>query len=282
MGTWITRLAACALGLLSLSATAFADNDPVIYDITHFDVLPVNSPFDSEQIAYAALFGYRDASSTDFGNQSFRIVNWLEAPNHSFIVDVWKNQQAFEAHLAQPHSVAFRFGVQDLPTPQGASGSYFECCIGSPIDDRQYTLVGQFATPWTSSQLPATVPQTPGTGAIFVIIYVDFLVDGRPDKGQEKLVHYGAMTANMNGQHLLNFTVLQQVDRPNRYVLLEVWDSEANYESWGLNPATGVITNSVTAKFVNDITPFLGSPLDYRLNSLCGETYKDGTGCVSP
>jgi len=271
--------------LLSLSAAAFAgddratDNKPAIYDITHFDVLPVNSPFDSEQIAYAALFEYRDASQSDFGNQSFRIVNWLEAPNHSFIVDVWKNQQAFEAHLAQQHSVDFRFGVQNLPTPSSVSppGSYFECCIGSPIDDRQYTLVGQFATPWTSAKLPTTVGTS---GALFVIIYVDFLVDGDPNKGQDQLISYGAVTANANRQHLLNFTVLQQLDRANRYVLLEVWDTGANYESWGLNPANGEIGSPVTANFVSRITPLLGSPLDYRLNSLCGEHYVDGTGCT--
>lgn len=272
----ITRLAACALGLLSLSAAASAGDDRAIYDITHFDVLPVTSPFDSEQIAYAALFGYRDASQGDFGNQSFRIVNWLVATNHSFIVDVWKNQQAFEAHLAQPHSVAFRFAVQDLPAPD------LLCCIGSPIDDRQYTLVSQFATPWTSPQLPTTVPNTPGTGAIFVITYVDFLVDGDPNRGQDQLISYGAVTANANRQHLLNFTVLQQLDRPNRYVLLQVWDTEANYNSWGFNPVTGNTGSPVTTNFVSRITPLLGSPLDYRLNSLCGETYVDGTGCTPP
>ena len=275
MGTCITRLAACAFGLLSLAATAFADDDRAIYDITHFDVLPVMSPFNSEQIAYAALFGYRDASAGDFGNQSFRIVNWLEATNHSFIVDVWKDQQAFEAHLAQPHSVAFRFAVQDLAPPNQL------CCIGSPIDDRQYTLVGQFAKPWTSSALPTTVGTS---GALFVIIYVDFLVDGDPNQGQDQLISYGAVTANANKQHLLNFTVLQQLGRPNRYVLLEVWDTAANYDSWGYNPATGSPGSKTTVKFVSQITPLLGSPLDYRLNSLCGETYDfaDGTGCVPP
>ena len=200
MRTFIIRVATCVVGLLSLCAPALADDNRAIYDITHFDVLPVTSPFDSEQIAYkGALFPYRDASQGDFGNQSFRIVNWLVATNHAFIVDVWKDQRAFEAHLAQPHSVAFRFAVQDLPKDP-------LCCIGSPIDDRQYTLVGQFATPWTSSQLPTTVGTS---GALFVIIYVDFLVDGDPNKGQDELISYGAVTANANKQHLLNFTVLQ-------------------------------------------------------------------------
>jgi quinol monooxygenase YgiN len=262
--TFITRLAVCAFALLSLIARASAD-DVAIYDITHFDVLPVTSPYDSEQIAYAALFDYRDDSKTDRGYESFRIVNWQAATNHSFIVDVWKNLQAFEAHLAQRHSVGFRFAVQDL------SGTESGCCIGSPIDDRQYTLVKSFATPFVSTQLPTTVGPS---SALFVIIYVDFLVDGDPAKGQNQLVQYGADTANAAGQHLLNYTVLQQLNRPNRYVLLEVWDAETNYDVWN--------SDTVTANFVSGLKPLLGSPLDSRLNNLCGETYVDGTGCTSP
>jgi len=260
--TFITRLAVCALAFLSLMARASADNAEV-YDITHFDVLPVTSPYDSEQIAYPALFAYRDASEADPGSESFRIVNWQAATNHSFIVDVWKNRQAFEAHLAQPHSVAFRFAVQIL------SGPNTGCCIGSPIDDRQYTLVKSFGTPFASTQLPETVGPS---GALFVITYVDFLVDGDPAKGQSQLVQYGADTANASG--LLNYTVLQQLNRPNRYVLLEVWDSETDYNNWN--------SDAATVSFVSDLTPLLGSPLDSRLNSLCGSTYVDGTGCTPP
>jgi hypothetical protein len=36
----------------------------LIFDITHFDVLPLTSPLDAEQVAYAALFAYRNASET--------------------------------------------------------------------------------------------------------------------------------------------------------------------------------------------------------------------------
>jgi len=265
VGTFITRLSLCALALLSLTARALAADGDAVYDITHFDVLPVTSPFDSEQIAYPALFAYRDASTADPGSESFRIVNWLAATNHSFIIDVWKNRQTFEAHLAQPHSVAFRFAVQNLPPPDSG------CCIGSPIDDRQYMLVKSFATPFVSSQIPQTVGPS---GALFVITYVDFLVDGDPGNGQNQLVQYGAVTADANGPHLINYTVLQQIDRPNRYVLLEVWDSAASYNAWN--------SSQMTTEFVSGVTPLLGSPLDSRLNSLCGKTYVDGTGCTPP
>lgn len=253
---------------LLLSTSAFAGDVPgsagAVYDITHFDVLPISKP-DSEQIAYAALFKYRDASKSDRGNESFRIINWLEATNHSFIVDVWKNRALFERHLAQPHSVQFRFAVQNVPPPDGI------CCIGSPIDDRQYSLVKSFGTPWISGKLPTTV----GTGgALFVVVYVDLLADDNPGQGKDLLVRYGAASSHANPQHLLNFTVLRQLDRPNRFALLEVWDTEANYGAWQGSGAT--------SSFVDRITPLLGSPLDHRLNSLCGETYVDGTGCVPP
>ena len=136
MWTSLRRLVALVFTSLLLTATAsagegFTGSGPV-YDITHFDVLPVTSPFDSERIAYAALFAYRDASKSDPGSESFRIINWQEATNHSFIVDVWKNRQAFEQHLAQPHSVDFRFAVQNLPPPDQL------CCIGSPMASKPW------------------------------------------------------------------------------------------------------------------------------------------------
>jgi quinol monooxygenase YgiN len=262
-------LIALTFTLLLVTATGSADDRVTgrgsIFDITHFDVLPVTSPYDSEQIAYPALFAFRDASETQTGNDSFRIVNWLAATNHSFIVDVWKSLSDFEAHLAQPASVAFRFAVQDLPPPNTG------CCIGSPIDDRQYTLAASFGTPWVSSQIPTTVG---ADGALFVIIYVDLLVDGNPLRGTSEVVQYGAASNRANIGHLLSFSVLQQLDRPNRLVMLEVWDTMANYNAWD--------ANATTINFVNQVTPLLGSPLDYRLNNLCGSTYTDSAGCVPP
>jgi hypothetical protein len=111
-----------------------------IFDITHFDVIPLAPPqvdIDFQQKAYDLLFDYRDASRSDPGLRSLRIVNWLIASNHSQIIDVWDSLEAFNRHLAQTHSVQFRFAVQGNPDL---------CCIGSPIDDRQYELVHSFVS----------------------------------------------------------------------------------------------------------------------------------------
>lgn len=282
MGTYLRRSMVLAAMMLAFVAAARADEGKPtdqqpsgpIFDITHFDVIPLDlGGVDFEQVAYPALFAYRDASLSDRGFESFRILNWLEATNHSFIVDVWSSLEAFEQHLAQSHSVAFRFAVQNQP-PNGL------CCIGSPIDDRQYSMIASFGTPWVGNGLPSTV----GTGgALFVITYVDFLQElleeGDPDRGPDSLVKYGADSIKANPGHLLNFTALRQLDRSNRFILLEVWDTEANYTAWQ--------SSSTAVNFVAETTPLLGSPLDRRPNSLCGKTYVDSTGpspngCVPP
>ena len=239
--------------------------------ITHFDVLPVNTdtPDSFEQAAYTALFAYRNASETDPGSKSFRVVNWLAAPNHSQIIDVWSSLDAFEAHLAQPDSTDFRFAVQ-LPAPLGPP--FFNCCIGSPIDDRQYSMVKSFNTPWTSASLaPESVVGNENLG-LFVVTYVDFLADADPGKALRELIRYGSDTSQAAGQ--LSYTVLQQIDRPNRFATLEVWDSLTDFNNWQ--------TDQHTTQFVTKVMPLLGSPFDHRLNRLCGETYVDNTGCTSP
>ena len=269
-------VAITAIFLVSVAAADAGDNGgknrpPVrgpIFDITHFNVIPLTEGnVDFQQTAYKALFDYRNASKSDPGFESFRVVNWLLASNHSQIIDVWRSLDTFEAHLAQQHSVDFRFAVQVQPPPPPPG---FNCCIGSPIDDRQYSQVISFNTPWTSNSLPSGVG--PDNSVLFVVTYVDFLVDGDPIKGQDGLVRYGSETSKAAGQ--LSYTVLQQLDRPNRFATLEVWDSDAHYNAWQNDPKT--------TKFVAKIMPLLGSPLDHRLNILCGETFVDGTGCIAP
>ena len=279
MRTSLRRALVPVLGWLLLTGMAYAggggDQGPSmrgpIFDITHFDVLPVNAglPDSFEQIAYNALFAYRNASETDPGSKSFRVVNWLAAPNHSQIIDVWSSLDAFEAHLAQTDSTTFRFAVQ-LQAPLGPP--FFNCCIGSPIDDRQYSLVKSFNTPWTSASLaPESVVGNENLG-LFVVTYVDFLADGDPGKALRELIRYGSDTSQAAGQK--SYTVLQQIDRPNRFATLEVWDSLTDYNNWQ--------TDQHTTQFVTKVMPLLGSPFDHRLNRLCGSSYTDNVGCVAP
>ena len=267
------RLLSVVIWLCGLaSSVAYADerenarSSGPIYNVVHFDVIPATiAGIDFLQNGYAFLFKYRDQSKTDHGLLSFRILNLIPpTTNHSQIVQVWSSYQAYKDHLAQSHTVGFRFDVQSNSALAG-------CCVGSPIDDRQYRLVASFDAPWPSASIPATVGSS---GLLYVVTYVELLQEGNVKRGQDELVDYGAATAKSNGARVLSYSVLQQLDRPNRYVVLEIWDSQASYTTW-----QGLAT---TTNFVAKIKPLLGSPFDHRLAVLCGETYVDGTGCTPP
>jgi quinol monooxygenase YgiN len=237
-----------------------------IYNVVHFDVIPATiGGVDFLQNGYALLFKYRDQSKADAGLQSFRILNLIPpTTNHSEIVQVFSNYKAYENHLAQADTVGFRFDVQNNPALNG-------CCIGSPIDDRQYRLVRSFNAPWSSASIPSTVGPS---GLLYVVTYVELLQEGNVALGQEELIDYGAATSKANGSRVLSYSILQQLDRPNRFAVLEIWDSQASYNTW-----QGLAT---TTDFIAKIEPLLGSPFDHRLTVLCGETYSDSAGCTPP
>ena len=92
--------------------------------------------------------------------------------------------------------------------------------------------------------------------------------------GEDELIAYGAATSDMNGASLLSYDVLRQLDRPNRFAVLEIWTSQTSYNAW-----QGVAT---TTNFIAQITPLLGSPFDHRVTVLCGETFSDNAGCIQP
>ena len=122
----LPRIPVLVLVSLMMPATAIADDGSdgwghgrslrgPIFDITHFDVIPLTSDSaDFLQTAYGALFAYRDASRADRGLQSFRVVNWLLALNHSQIIDVWSGLEAFEFALEAGHQFRRRRGTGAL------------------------------------------------------------------------------------------------------------------------------------------------------------------------
>ena len=253
-------------GALTAAAAApsTASADPV-YSITHFDVIPITvAGVDFQQEAYKILFRYREASKTDPGLVSFSILDLVPPEtNHSEIVQVWSGDAAYRAHLANAHTVAFRWKVQGDPALAGGN-----CCVGSPIDDRQYTLVKSFKAPWPKALSTKAGP----AGATYVITYVDFLQNGNVAAGRRLLLDYGGKTAKADG--LAGYGVLRQLDRPNRFATLEAWGTRQSYEAWQKDAATSALNAKAR--------PLLGSPPDQRVTILCGSTFVNGKGCTAP
>jgi quinol monooxygenase YgiN len=237
-----------------------------IYSISHFDVLPMAmGRVDFLQSGYGLLFKYRDQSRGDHGLQSFRILNLLPpTTNHSEIVQAWNSYDDYLDHLTQAHTIAFRFDVQNNPNLGGV------CCVGSPIDDRQYHLVQSIGTPWPSTAIrPPSAPARP----LFVITYVEFRPEADVAAGQSQLVSYATVTRQGNATNLLSFSILRQLERSNRYALLEIWKTQKTYEAWQQADTTRALLRT--------LRPLLESPLDHRLTSLCGETFVANIGCTT-
>jgi len=254
MRTLLGRFLMIALAGAFFAPTA--DAQP-IFNVAHLDVLPVvNGNVNFLQHGYSLLFRYRDLSVTDEGLRSFRVLNLLRPANHSEIVQEWASQEAYERHQGQRHTIEFRFGVQD--------------CIGSPLDDRLYRLVRSFGLAWSNAAAPATAGPA---GALFVISYVEFLPRGDSRTGPADLDRYGEASTHDSDTGALSVSVLQQLDRPNRYALLEVWGSRMNYDAWQASAAS--------REFARNVRPLLDAPIDRRLTILCGESFVDNVGCVS-
>jgi quinol monooxygenase YgiN len=115
--------------LLVLAATSFAARiyaqDPAmkerIYVVTHVDTLPGSGP------AAKLLQQYVTDSRKDKGAVRMELYVQISRANHFSLVEVWENQQAYDAHLAAAHTRQFREQIQPM--------------LGSPFDERLHQIV---------------------------------------------------------------------------------------------------------------------------------------------
>lgn len=92
-----------------------------IYVVTHVDTLPGNGPGASLLRQYVA------DSRKDKGSVRIELLDQISRPTHFSLVEVWENQQAYDAHVASAHTRQFRDQIQPL--------------LGSPFDERLHHIV---------------------------------------------------------------------------------------------------------------------------------------------
>jgi quinol monooxygenase YgiN len=95
-----------------------------IFVITHVDVDP---QFVDQ--ALPVLDTLVSDSASDLGVQTFALLSQSPTPNHFQLVEVFANQQAFDAHVSAQHTVNFRNDIQPF--------------IGAPYDERLYHFANQ-------------------------------------------------------------------------------------------------------------------------------------------
>jgi quinol monooxygenase YgiN len=93
-----------------------------VYVITHVDVTP-NYSEDGSKL----LQQFASESRKDPGVVRFEILKQDARGNHFTVVEVWRNQQAFDAHSSAPHTKAFREKLGPM--------------LGSPYDERIHSII---------------------------------------------------------------------------------------------------------------------------------------------
>jgi quinol monooxygenase YgiN len=95
--------------------------DERLYVVTHVDVMPKFTDAARDLLKQFAVDSRKDA-----GAVRIEVLEELGRPNHSTVVEIWPNRQAYEDHLAAEHTKAYRAKLQPM--------------LGSPFDERLHRL----------------------------------------------------------------------------------------------------------------------------------------------
>jgi quinol monooxygenase YgiN len=212
-----------ALLSMPLAAIEQARAQDPVYVVNYIDVAP-----NARNAAVGALRQLATASRRDDGNTRFEILQRIAPSNQFVIVSSWKDQKAYENHLASAHSKEFRERIK----PQ----------LISAIDDRVHTGM---------EVADATAVRGGGT-------YVVTHVDVPPPRKDDCIAALKALVADSRKEAgVTRFEVFQQGNRPNHFTVVEVWKGQRAYDTH--------ITAAHTKKFRDQLTPMSGALYDERL-----------------
>jgi len=120
----IAAMLAATVTFMGLGSPASAQNaDERLYVVTHVDVLGQNGATEAAKM----LHQFAADSRNDQGSVRFEVLRDPDRLNHFTMVEVWRNRQDFESHLAASHTRAFREKLQPM--------------LGSPFDERLHKLL---------------------------------------------------------------------------------------------------------------------------------------------
>ena len=210
-----------AMSALGVSPAASAD-DPPFYTVTYVEVVPPSTVQGA-----AALRQYGEASRRDVGNLRVEVLQRIDRPSHFAVLALWKDQKAFEAHRAAASMNEFRDKLRPL--------------LASPNDERLHhgLSVGPVAT---------------GGGALYAVTHVD-VIPPRKDDGVALLKQLAEDSRKDAGGQ--RFDVVQQVNRPNHFTVIEVWTDRKAFDAHGMT--------APTRQFRERLAPMSGALYDERL-----------------
>src|SRR6058998_1683718 len=205
-----------------------------IYSVTYVEVMPT-----SKADAATLLRRYREAAQKEGGNLRCEVVQRIDQPHQFAILEIWKDQTAFEAHGKSANTVDTREKIAAIRN--------------APTDERVHTAL---------SIGPIDAPSV--RGGIYVATHVD-VIPPRKDDGVAALKRLGEDSRRGDGN--LRFEVVQQTNRPNHFTVVEIWKDAKAVETHSMREAT--------RQFRDKLGPMSGALYDVR-EVLCCSRSRDG------
>src|SRR5262245_21472807 len=196
-----------------------------VYTVTYVEVMPTTKA-DATNI----LRRYREAAQKEAGNLRCDVIQRIDQPHQFAILEIWKDQTAFETHGKSANTAEMREKVAAIRN--------------APTDERVHTAL---------SIGPIDAPSG-GRGGIYVATHVD-VIPPRKDDGIVALKRLGE--DSRRGGDNLRFEVVQQVNRPNHFTVIEIW-----------RDAKAVETHSMAAptrEFRDKLATMTGALYDERM-----------------
>jgi quinol monooxygenase YgiN len=185
--------------------------DATVYVVSYIDVTPA-----ARGTAAGMLRQLATSSRKDEGNNQFAIVS------------IWKDQKAYDAHVAAAHTKNFREQIKPH--------------LISAIDDRVHN----------GMEIAGGAANAP-RGAIYVVTHVDV----PPPRKDECVAALKTLVADSRKEAGgVRFEVFQQGNRPNHFSVVETWKDQKAYDDH--------ITAPHTRKFRDQLTPMSGALYDER------------------
>lgn len=176
----------------------------------------------------ALMKQYRDAVRKEDGNIRTYVAQEAGRPNRFIILEIWKDQTAFDAHGKSAGATAFR--------------DKFKAIANAPLDERVHT------------GLAATNSGAATKNAVLVASHVDV----PPPRKDELIAALNPLAEqSRKGAGNERFDVWQQTSRPNHFTVVEAWKDRKAYEARG--------SAEPQRTFRGKLGPMLGALYDERI-----------------
>ncbi len=181
---------------MAMTALGASGAQAQFYTVTYVEAAP-----SATRQATTLLKGYVAAGKKDDGNVSFELVKGIHRPAWYAVVGSWKDQKAFETHLATA-------GAKDM-------NEKIKAHIAAPNDTRQHTALSYEAA-------------KSGKAGVCAVTHVDVIPPQR-EPGTAAVKQLAEDSRKHAGN--IRFDVFVQTNRPNHFTVVECWKDRKAFDA---------------------------------------------------